>query len=176
MKQIHCSSLKNTFLVTFLTLISIQCFSQSSFSNNFWENVRFGGGIGLNFGNSNFNGSLSPNAIYQFNDKFAMGVGLSINYSKFDTSKLLAYGASVNTFYNPINFLQLSVEFEQLRVNRKTEFSTFTIKDNFWSPALYLGIGYTQKNYTVGVRYDVIHNDKRSIYQNTLIPFIRVYF
>jgi len=177
MKQIVRSSFKNIFLTPFLTLISIYSFGQSTSSaNNFWDKVSYGGGIGINFGDNNFNGSLSPNGIYQANDQFAIGLGVSINYSKFSDSKLFAYGGSINTFYNPIEFLQLSTELEQLRVNREINIATTKIKDNYWVPALYLGIGYTQRNYTVGIKYDVIHNENKSIYDNTIIPFVRVYF
>jgi len=61
-------------------------------------------------------------------------------------------------------------------VNREINIATTKIKDNYWVPALYLGIGYTQRNYTVGIKYDVIHNENKSIYDNTIIPFVRVYF
>ncbi len=177
MKQIVYSAFKKFFLTLFLTLISIFSYSQSSSSlNKFWNNVYFGGGIGLNFGNNSFNGSLSPNAIYQINEQFATGIGLSFNYSKFNDSKLFAYGGSINAFYNPIKYIQLSSELEQLRINREFNFDGVKIEDNYWVPALYLGIGYTQNNYTIGIKYDVIHNKNKSIYDNTIIPFVRFYF
>ena len=45
--------------------------TQNYRSPNFWDNVRFGGGLGLGFGNDFFSGSITPSAIYQVNDKFA---------------------------------------------------------------------------------------------------------
>ena len=42
--------------------------TQNYRSPNFWDNVRFGGGLGLGFGNDFFSGSITPSAIYQVND------------------------------------------------------------------------------------------------------------
>jgi len=144
--------------------------------SEFWQKVRFGGGFGLGFGNNTFNGTLSPSAIYQATDEFAVGAGLNINYSKFQNSKLLAYGPNIVTYYNVFKFVQLSGEFEQLRINRKYEFDGANIEDNYWSPALFLGIGYTDRNITIGIRYDVLYNNDKSIYSDAWMPFIRVYF
>ena len=142
----------------------------------FWDRVRFGGGIGLGFTNGGFNGSIAPSAIYQVTDEFATGVSLSFNYAKFNDSKFLAYGGSILTLYNPIPFLQLSAEMEQLRVNRDLETFVGTIEDNYWSPALFLGIGYTNQFATIGIRYDILYDDNQSIYANAWMPFVRVYF
>ncbi|MEO1009698.1 MAG: alpha-ketoglutarate decarboxylase [Bacteroidota bacterium] len=142
----------------------------------FWENVRFGGGIGLGFTNGGFNGSLSPSAIYQFNREFALGTSLIFNYAKFNDDKLLAYGGSLISLYNPIPAIQLSAEFEQLRINREFDNGLIQLEDNYWSPALFLGIGYTQRNVTVGIRYDVLFDEEDSIYADAWMPFVRVFF
>jgi hypothetical protein len=62
--------------------------------SDFWNKVRYGGGLGLGFGNNTFNVAIAPSAIYQANDYFAAGVSLSFNYSKFRESKLTAYGGT----------------------------------------------------------------------------------
>ncbi|MGI9551315.1 MAG: alpha-ketoglutarate decarboxylase [Aurantibacter sp.] len=142
----------------------------------FWSQVRYGGGIGLGWTNGGFNGSISPSAIYQVNDQFAAGLSLNFNYAKFNDDKLLAYGGSVLTLFNPVQFLQLSAEFEQLRINRRIRLPTTTLEDNYWSPALFLGLGYTNNFMTIGVRYDVLYDDNKSIYANAWMPFVRVYF
>lgn len=148
----------------------------SSAGTDFWNNVRFGGSIGLGFTNNGFNGFLSPSAIYQFNDQFAGGTSLSFNYAKFDDDKFLAYGGSVLALYNPIPQIQLSSEFEQLRVNRTLSTNRITLEDNYWLPALFVGIGYSTYNVTFGIRYDLLYDDDRSIYANAFLPFVRVYF
>lgn len=154
----------------------------SSFSQNtaqksdFWNKVRFGGGIGLGFTNGSFNGSVSPSAIYQFNNQFSAGTSLNFNYAKFRNDRLLAYGGSVLSLYNPIPFIQLSAEFEQLRVNRSFDNGTIALDRNYWSPAFFLGAGYTDRNFTVGIRYDLLFDEVDSIYANAWLPFVRVYF
>ncbi|MEP1343815.1 MAG: hypothetical protein ABJK46_17855, partial [Ekhidna sp.] len=95
-------SLKKMIFIGFITLNITFSLAQTTRNNSdFWNNVRFGGSIGLGFTNNGFNGSISPSAIYQFNEQFASGASLSFNYAKFDEDKFLAYGGSVLTLYNP---------------------------------------------------------------------------
>lgn len=167
---------KSVFTVLFLFLCTI-CWGQNLLQgSNFWSKVRFGGGIGLGFTNGGFNGSISPSAIYQANDQFAAGASLNFNYAKFNDSKLVAYGGSILSLYNPISFLQLSAEFEQLRINRSLALDGANLERNYWSPALFLGVGYNDRNFTVGIRYDILYDDNKSIYANAWMPFVRVYF
>ncbi len=167
------------YILTFVILLyGSLCFSQISYSDgNFWSKVRYGGGLGLGFGNNSFNAAVSPSAIYQANPYFAIGTGLSFNYSKFRDSRLTAYGGSLISLVNPIREIQLSAEFEQLRVNQRLELDgSPDLEDNYWLPALYLGIGYSNQNVTIGIRYDVLYDDGRSIYADPWAPFVRVYF
>ncbi len=166
-----------TFCIIFLLILTNSAFAQQSTSkSDFWQNVRFGGGLGLGFGTNTFNLAVSPSAIYQANSQFATGLGLNINYSKFGDTKLLAYGASFMNFYNPWPFLQVSGEYEQWRVNLDQDINGITIEDNYWYPALFLGLGYTQRNITFGIRYDMLYDEGRSIYADPWMPFVRVYF
>jgi len=172
---------KKFFFVLFILLWCIYGHTQkqpSQMTNKspFWSQVRFGGGLGLGFTNGGFNASVSPSAIYQFNDQFASGVSLTFNYAKFQEDKRTAYGGSIITLYNPVPFLQLSAELEQLRVNQRFDFGTAIVEDDYWSPALFLGLGYTSNFATIGVRYDVLYDDNRSIYAGAFMPFVRVYF
>ncbi len=176
MKNMYSGLVKLFFGISFLCFCTT-IWAQGSYArDNFWSNVRYGGGLGLGFGNGTFNASVAPSAIYQWNNQFATGMSLSFNYAKFNENTLFAYGGSVISLYNPIHFLQLSVELEQLRVNRTLNLLEGSIEDNYWSPALFLGIGYTSYNITFGLRYDVLYNENKSIYTNALMPFIRVYF
>ena len=103
--------LKKTYLLAFLIFgLSMSSHSQiQDPANDFWSHVRFGGGIGLSFGNGFFSGTLAPSAIYQFNSKFATGVGLNFTYNEEDNFyKSTILGASVLGLYNPITELQLS--------------------------------------------------------------------
>ena len=157
---------------------NIQAQSNSTSTNSdFWNHVRFGGGIGLSFGDGYFSGTVAPSAIYQFDDKFSLGLGLSGSYYKRkNLYKSTVFGGSVIGLFNPIREIQLSSEFEQLNVNRKFENNLNLEDDNYWYPALFLGAGYRSGNFTVGVRYDVLYDEDKSIYADPWMPFIRVYF
>lgn len=154
-------------------------FSMSQYSTgqgNFWKQVRYGGGIGLDIFNGGLNASISPSAIYPVSNTFSAGVSLNVNYAKFDDNKLLAYGGSLLSLYNPIPQIQLSAELEQLRINRTFALDGSDIEANYWSPALFFGIGFTNRNVTLGLRYNVLYDDENSIYADGLLPFVRFYF
>jgi hypothetical protein len=142
----------------------------------FWSKVRYGGGIGLGFGNNSFNAQLAPSAIYQANPYFATGLGLNFNYAKFGDAKFTAYGGSVLSLFNPIPQIQLSAEFEELRVQRNFGDGLPDAEESYWLPALFAGIGYGNGNVTIGIRYDLLYDEDKSIYSNAWMPFVRVYF
>jgi hypothetical protein len=144
--------------------------------SEFWSKVRFGGGVGLGFSSDFTNIAISPTGIYQFNDKVALGVGVSGNYSKRkDYFEATVFGASLIGLFKPINELQLSAEFEYNNVNFKD--LRINESDNYWYPALYLGGGYAIGNFgAIGMRYDVLYNDRKSVYGSAISPFIRVFF
>jgi len=178
MEKSKIPQLKTLLLALFLVAFTmVVCAQDPTPKSAFWSQVRFGGGLGLGISNGGFNASVSPSAIYQFNDRFAAGTSLTFNYAKYLESKRYAYGGSILTLYNPIHFLQLSAELEQLRINQTlATIGGPNIEDDYWSPALFLGIGYTDRNFTVGIRYDVLYDDDKSIYLNAWMPFVRVYF
>ena len=177
MTKIHKSLLNSFFCIAFFAISNSICYAQNeNTQNSFWENVNFGGGIGLGFTNGGFNGSIAPSAIYNVNSSFSAGISLNVNYAKYDTNKLLAYGGSVITLYNPINFLQLSGELEQLRINETLSLDGGEFNNDYWSPALFLGAGYRSNNVTFGIRYDILHDENKSIYADAWMPFVRVYF
>jgi hypothetical protein len=171
---------KNTFLIIFVCLISFSALSQSTTTStqgsDFWQNVRFGGGLGLSFGNDIFSATVAPSAIYDFNAQFAAGVSLNYTYfSADDFFKSTIVGGSFIGLFNPLPEIQLSSEFEYLNVSRNFE-DPIVLDDNYWQPAVFFGVGYTTNNITVGVRYNVLHDDDKSIYADALVPFFRVYF
>ncbi len=146
-------------------------------SSNFWKNVRFGGGIGLSFGDGFFSGTLAPSGIYDFSDQFSMGIGINATYNKLNRRyKSTILGGSIIGLFNPIREIQISGEFEELNVNRSYDSSLNLKNDNYWYPALFLGAGYRSNNFTIGVRYDVLYDRDKSIYADPWAPFVRVYF
>jgi long-subunit fatty acid transport protein len=152
-------------------------FSQNN-KSEFWQHVRFGGGIGLSFGDGFFSGTLAPSAIYQFNDQFAAGVALNGTYASLkNNTNATILGGSVLALYNVIQEIQLSAEFEELNVNRKFKYlGSPDVTSKYWYPALFLGAGFRNNNFTIGVRYDVLYDADESIYASAFAPFVRVYF
>ncbi len=150
----------------------------ASDDNDFWSNVQFGGGIGLNFGDGFFSGQLSPNAIYNISPYVATGVGLNFLYSsQRDVFKSTVVGGSVIGLFNPIPEVQLSTEFEQLYVNRDFDEQFVTnLDDKYWYPALFLGVGYRSGNVTFGIRYDILYDVNTSIQNEAWMPFVRFWF
>lgn len=162
--------------------IAIFCFSTLSFSqiqeetSNFWSHVRFGGGIGLSFGDGFFSGTLAPSGIYEFNSNFGLGLGLNGTYNSVkDRYNSTIVGASIIGLYSPINELQVSSEFEQLNVSQNFENSSLENR-NYWVPALFMGLGYRANNVVIGLRYDLLYNRDKSVYADPWMPFIRVFF
>ncbi len=142
----------------------------------FWQNVQFGGGIGLGFGSGFTNISISPTAIYNVNKYVSVGTGLQYSYLKqrdFYNSSL--YGGSVIGLFNPIEEVQLSIELEQLRANVKTE-GFYSVSNNFWNTGLFFGAGYRMENVTIGARYNVLFQVDKGVYGDAFIPFVRVFF
>ncbi len=170
---------KNIILIPLLVLIFSNSFAQnvSSDTNRFWKNVRFGGGIGLSFGDGFFSGTLAPSAIYEFNEQFALGVGLNGTYNtRKNYYKSTVFGGSLIGLFNPIPEIQLSAEFEELNVSRNWQDNLGIEDQNYWYPALFVGAGFRSRNFAVGIRYDVLYDKDKSIYADPWAPFVRVYF
>ena len=169
---------KNYFILSLITLLFIcplNLLGQEE-QPSFWKQVRFGGGLGLNFGNGFFAGSIAPAAIYEFNDHIAMGPSLIFSYQDSNSFQSTLYGGSWLVLANPIQQVQLSAEIEQLRVNQKIENFNGTFEDDFWNTALFVGAGFRQGPATFGVRYNVLFKDGESIYSSAWAPFVRVFF
>jgi hypothetical protein len=175
-------------LLTRITIVFVICFqyvtANAQDSVNFWDKVRFGGGLGAAFGSGYTDVAVAPGAIYQFNQYAALGVGLQGSYARQrDYYSSFMYGASVVGLFNPIPQIQLSAEIEQLRVNLNvderfaTNYPYLNFRDrNFWNTALFLGAGYQMENVTIGLRYNVLYSKKDLVYNDALMPFVRVYF
>ncbi|MEM9679828.1 MAG: alpha-ketoglutarate decarboxylase [Bacteroidota bacterium] len=164
----------------FSFLISTSIFSQTidNDRSNFWSNVQFGGGLGLGFSDGFFSIAVAPTAIYRLNESVATGFGLNYSYSEErDVFKSSVVGASVLGLFNPIYEIQLSTEFQQLYVNREFDQNFVTNQDDeYWYPALFLGIGYSTNNVVFGIQYDVLFDSDRSIYSDAWFPFVRFFF
>jgi len=146
-------------------------------TDDFWDHVQFGGGFGVSAGNDFTDITVAPSAIYNFDDHFALGLGLQYSHLKqrnYYNSNVV--GGSIIGLFNPIEEIQLSLEVEEIHVN-----STYTdfydnIKKSFWNTGLYVGGGYRADNVTIGARFNLLFDKNKDIYGDAFMPFIRVYF
>lgn len=164
-------------LIPFFMLFFLQVGMAQEQQTAFWSHMRFGGGLGLSFGNEFFSGTVVPSAIYEFNEQFALGLGANFTYNKQkNLYETIIVGGSVLGLYSVIPQLQFSAEFEQLNVSRTFESDLRIPSDYYWYPALFVGAGYRNGNFTIGIRYDLLYDEQKSIYANAWMPFARVYF
>lgn len=173
--------IKRGFLIIFLLFCIVfnsvgQNNLQGDTEKNFFDNVRFGGSVGLSFSSNLFNAQLAPKAIYDFNRFFSMGLGVAGSYTNGSNYNAFTLGGSTIGLFRPISVLQLSGEFEENYVSRTLELDGADKKYSYWYPALFLGAGYTTGPITVGLKYDVLFDDHKSIYGSALIPFVSIYF
>ena len=170
--------MKSFLLSLLFVVLSFNGYSQDGDQSQFWKNVRFGGGIGLNFGNGFFNGTLAPSAIYDINPYVSVGLGLNGTYASLRNEfRSTILGGSIIGLFNPVNDIQLSAEFEQLNVNQRFDNGINAgTKDHFWASALFLGVGYRTGNVTFGIRYDVLYDEDQSVYTDPWLPFVRFWF
>jgi len=180
---------KRTIFLTFCSVVFLFCLfsnaqqQNSSFQqqNDFWKKVHFGGAFGLGIGSNYTEVTIAPSAVYPINEYFKAGIGVQGTYidekSRFfllPSYKAYIYGGSLIGLINPIKQIQLSAEIEQLRIN--VDYSNGTSR-NSWNTALFVGAGYRTSSFlTIGVKYNVLHNNKNNIYKEAFSPFVRIYF
>jgi hypothetical protein len=176
MQKKHSLQNKMILVILLLLIFKIDAVAQD-YKPSFWSHVRIGGGIGLSFGSGFFSGTLAPSALYDFNEKFSMGLGLTGTYNTSkDFYKSSIIGGSILGLYNVIPQLQISAEFEELYVNREYDNSLLNPDESYSTPALFFGVGFRQQNLTFGIRYDVLYDDYKSVYASAFVPFMRIYF
>lgn len=168
--------LKLFYLLLFIVIGHFSCHGQSNTAkSDFMSRVRFGGELGVQFGNNITQVTVAPSAIYAFNQYVSAGAGLRVGYlQERNFYDAWIYGGSLIALFNPIREIQLSAELEQLRYNFDYDSPTF-VDEDFWNTGLYLGAGYNSGNVVIGIRYNVLFdNDKFN--SEPWFPFVRVYF
>lgn len=147
--------------------------------NKFWKKVQFTGGLNLNFGSGFTNVGVSPNILYNVNKFISVGTGFQFNFVNTPVNKSFVYGINLTTLFNTTESIQLSLDFEQLRINSisKSTLDGANIfpKQNLWNLSLFFGAGYRMGNVTVGGRYNVLFNKNNRIYNSAFTPFVRIF-
>jgi hypothetical protein len=146
----------------------------------------FGGFLSFAFWNEGTDLLISPKAYYQFSPMFMLGFGLTYIYSDGEyrqyyedyNSEILNYhsnsiGGSFAILFRPINFLQLSAEYEPLHTTWQGGAGLSSI---YWDAGLFLGVSYVTGNFAFGLRYNILYNSSTSPYASALIPVVSFYF
>jgi hypothetical protein len=142
--------------------------------DSFKDHLRYGGSFNVGFGNNYTTIGISPSVLYDFYNGFYAGVGASYYHTKnndFDYTSNV-YGGSVIALYNFMKVIQLSAEFESLKVNENLG----RRENSYWTNGLYAGIAYRARNVSIGIRYDLLFDDQKSFYGDAISPVIRIYF
>ena len=132
----------------------------------------------MGFGDSHSYFSIAPSVIYDFSSYFSAGLSGKYMYFKKKsgierTTNL--YGGSVLALFRPARALQLSAEYERLKLNEKIVYDVDN-EISLWQPALYIGAEYVTGNIAMGLRYDLLYKKTNVIYSSALSPVFRVYF
>jgi hypothetical protein len=127
--------------------------------SNFWNRTRFGGNVGLQFGNPTFI-NLSPRVYYLPTEKLWLGVGVTYMYTQwkapyvpFETS---TYGANISVTYQVFNPLFLQAEYEPLNFESFNRFEgTY---ERIWVHGLLIGGGISQPVGRGAVFFSALYN------------------
>jgi len=68
--------------------------------------------------------------------------------------------------------MEISGEFEDLYIKQRYN----DVQRNYWSPALFAGLAYRYGAVAFGFKFNFLYDNDKSIYQDALIPFVRIYF
>ena len=158
------------YILILFCFASLSLFSQKS---DFWDNVQFGGGFTIGFGNNQTTIGISPSAIYNFDNGFALGTGLGYLYSEINDFTTSVYSTSIIGLYQTNFGVQFSSDFDYYFAKQST-FNGGSINTNF--PALHLGIAYNQGRFAFGLRYDVLYDENKSVFASPISPVVRFYF
>ena len=91
-------------------------------TGSFVKHLRFGGGIGLSFGEGYFGGTLAPSTIYEYNNNLAFGIGLNgtINNQK-DSYKSTIIGAALLAYAHRLTVYSFHQNSNNLKLAENTK-------------------------------------------------------
>ena len=141
--------------------------------DGYWS---YGGSLGFSFWNDGTDILIAPKAFYNISPILQAGFGVTYIYSDYKninnaTIKSNSFGGNLYFSARPINFLQLSAEYEGLQTNRTGYF-----EDSYWNNSIYLGLAFVSGRVSFGLRYDVLYDSAKSPYSSAVNPVIGFYF
>jgi hypothetical protein len=145
---------------------------------SFFDNVFFGGGFGLQFGNQTYI-EVAPQIGYKFTNRFSAGLGLKYIYYKFNdniyTYSTHIYGGGPFTRFFVLENLFLHAEYEILNLEVPDAYYREYTRKNISS--VFVGAGYRQM---IGTNSSIdllllynINETRNTPYQN---PIFRIGF
>lgn len=179
MKVVNLSEFSTLILILMLLLGRHKTYAQGTVADpipSFWSKVRFGGNLSASFGKNRTNIVVAPSAIYTVSQKFNAGLGLNLGYNQGLNFEDYIYGLRLISLYTPFQGLQLSAEFEETGVTRTLSIEPQNIRESYWYPSIFVGAGYQMRGITIGVRYDLLYDENKSVYATAFNPFVRVFF
>jgi len=141
---------------------------------------RFGGGIGLGFGNNNYFGiAVSPFVGYEITPQLEAGITVGYQYSKWSNSKQNLFNGGPYLNYYPIPSLFARAHYEYYTGTHKIEYGyeSASSKHHFNESALWLGGGYRSTGkiqFYAGMMYNVLYDHDSSLFSTGLRPIIGV--
>lgn len=171
------------FLLFIISLtLSNTSFSQTNKNQTLNNNWRFGGGLGLSFGNNSYFGfNISPSVGYMVANNLELRATAGYQYAKDDYVKqnLFNVGPYINFFPIENIFLRANYMYYtgKQKYNDRTPYYNSIYEADIDESALWLGAGYQSSGpvrFQAGVMYNVLYKENESIFSSGLQPFMGV--
>ncbi|CAM3332939.1 hypothetical protein [Empedobacter stercoris] len=161
--------------LTLSSTIYAQTYQKQPLNNN-W---RFGGGLGLSFGNNGYFGfNVSPSVGYMIANNLELGATAGYQYAKDDYAKLNLFNAGPYVNFFPVENLFLRANYMHYTGKQKyNERYNYNYETNLDESALWLGAGYQSSGpirFQAGVMYNVLYKENESIFSSGFQPFMGV--
>ena len=174
--------MKKILLFIFSLTLSTLAFSQVSQNQSIENNWRFGGGLGLSFGNNSyFSFNISPSIGYMVANNFEVGGIAGYQYGKDDYYKQNLFNVGPYINFYPIENIFLRANYMYYTGKQKYEnsspFYNSVSEIDIDESALWLGAGYQSSGpvrFQAGVMYNVLYKENESIFSSGLQPFMGV--
>ena len=168
------------FLLFIISLtLSNATFAQDYQNQTINNNWRFGGGLGLSFGNNGYFGfNVSPSVGYMVANNLELGATAGYQYAKDDYSKLNLFNVGPYINFFPIENIFLRANYMyytgKQKFDDRTPYYNSVYEANLDESALWLGAGYQSSGpvrFQAGVMYNVLYKENESIFSSGLQPF-----
>ncbi|HJD87395.1 hypothetical protein NZD85_06445 [Empedobacter stercoris] len=171
--------MKKLLLFIISLTLSSTIYAQINQNQPFNNNWRFGGGLGLSFGNNGYFGfNVSPSVGYMIANNLELGATAGYQYAKDDYAKLNLFNAGPYVNFFPVENLFLRANYMYYTGKQKyNERYNYNYETNLDESALWLGAGYQSSGpvrFQAGVMYNVLYKENESIFSSGFQPFMGV--